>query len=155
MTDRSDDAAGRMRPGSSISPIGGAALEPALPEFVHGPAVRREGRLDYADGLRLPIGTNLPSLTAMIVTSLSGARVPVGEVRIAGDAGEGGDGEDGVIDRLRAEVGRLVHGVDHQVHGVVAEAGEGVLRRYAIFRLVGVDELGDERVVHWSSPCGS
>src|SRR5580765_959876 len=27
------------------------------------------------DGLRLPMGTNLPSLTAMIVTSLSGARL--------------------------------------------------------------------------------
>jgi len=60
------------------------------------------------DGLRLPMGTNFPSLTAMIVTSLSGARLPVGEVGVASDARERRDREMASFDRLRRQVGGLV-----------------------------------------------
>src|SRR6185503_9829805 len=39
----------------------------------------------------------------------------VREVCVPGYAGEAGDGEDGVVDRLRTQISRLVHRLDHQV----------------------------------------
>ena len=41
----------------------------------------------------------------------------VREVCIPGHTGEAGDGKDGVVDRLRTQISRLVHRLDHQEIG--------------------------------------